>query len=90
MTNKPLITVVIQRFKDYPTTTLTQFNNYLATLNWYEEATIKYFMYRTAIGLADYYNITLSDYTENVVFTQVRNWLAQTDWNKLNKIIFNE
>lgn len=89
MTNENLIKEVIQRFKDVPTTTLTQFTNWLNTKQWWEAATVKYFMYRTAVGLAQYHGITLSDYTENVIFTQVRNWLSATELRKIEKVIFN-
>jgi len=90
MIQEELIRTVVQRFKDVPTTTLTQFTNWLNTLKWYEGATVRFFMYRTAIGLAQYHGITLSDYTENTIFTQVRNWLSETEWRKIERVIFNK
>jgi len=90
MIQEELIRQVVQRFKDFPTTTLTQFTNWLNTLAWYEGATIRFFMYRTAIGLSEHYGIILSDYTENTIFIQVRNWLSATEWRKIERVIFNK
>lgn len=89
MIQETLIREVIQRFKDYPATTLTQFTNFLNTKAWYESASVKFFMYKTALGLAEHYGITLANYTDNTIFTQVRNWLSETEWRKINKVIFN-
>jgi len=89
MIQETLIGEVIQRFKDVPTTTLNQFNSYLNGKQWYERASVQFFMYKTAIGLAQYHGIILSDYNESTIFTQVRNWLSTTEWVKIEKVIFN-
>ena len=65
MTNEPLITEFLTLVKQNPTVTLTQYNNWLATKQWYESATIRYFVYKLAIGLAQHYGVVLSNYTES-------------------------
>lgn len=90
MIQRELIQEVVTRFREYPTTTLTQFTNYIGAKPWYQQATVNYFMYKTAIGLAEHHGITLSDYTNNTIFIQVRNWIANATDAQIKRIIFNE
>jgi len=87
--NMDLLYEVVTLLKDNPTVTLVQYNNYLATKMWYEQAVINYFLFTVAIGLAQNYGVTLSDYNATTVLQKVRDWLAATENKKIAKVIFN-
>lgn len=88
MTHKELIREVVQKIKVNPALTLTQYNNYLSTKTWYEQVIIRYFVYKMGTGLAELYKVALSDYTEQQVLKNVRDFIAKTENTKLSKIIF--
>jgi len=88
--HKELITEVVMRLKNNPTTTLTQYNNYLSTKQWYEQAIIRFFVYKVAMGLAEYHGVVLTNYTETQVLQKVRDWIVATPAKKLSKVIFGE
>jgi hypothetical protein len=90
MIHEELLREVITKLKINPTLTLSQYNTYLATKQWYEAAIIRYFIYKTAIGLAQHYGVILANYTETTVLTKVRDWIVETPANKLEKILFNK
>lgn len=89
MKNEVLITEFLTLVKTNPTVTLTQYNNWLAKKQWYEVSIIRYFVYTLAMGIAKHHGVTLANYTENTIFTEVRDWLSETEWRKINKVIFN-
>ena len=83
-----LLKEVVTKIRNTPTLTLTQYNNYLATLPWYDAATVRYFIYRLAMGLAQHYGVTLANYTETQVMTKVRDWLVETPLKKIAKVVY--
>lgn len=87
--NEDLITQFITLVKQNPTVTLAQYNTWVGTKQWYEQATIRYFVYQMAIGLAASYNVSISAYTETIVLGKVRDWIVSTPARNLEKIIFN-
>jgi hypothetical protein len=89
MIHEALITEFVTLVKQNPTVTLTQYNNWLAGKQWYEAAIIRYFVYKTAIGLAEHYGVSLTSMTESFVLGKVRDWLVNTPARKLEKVIFN-
>jgi hypothetical protein len=90
MIHEDLIRDAITKLKANPSLTLTQYNNYLATKQWYEAAIIRYFVYKTAMGLAQHYNVSLTSYTETAVMQKVRDWIVATPANKLEKILLGK
>lgn len=84
-----LIKEVVTKIKANPTLTLAQYNNYLSGKPWYEQAIIRFFIYKLAVGLAQSYGVTLTDYTETQILSKVRDWIVATPTNKLAKIILN-
>lgn len=87
--HKELIKEVVLKIKANPTLTLTQYNNYLSGKLWYEQAIIRFFLYKLAVGLAQHYGVVLTDYTETQVLQKVRDYIVNTPNWKLAKIIFN-
>ena len=88
MIHKELITEIVLKIKDNPTATLTQFNNFVNQKTWWEQAVIRFFIYKLAMGLAQHYEVALTDYTENTIYKKVRDWIVATNYRKLNKVIF--
>lgn len=89
MKHEDLITEFVTLVKQNPTTTLAQYNTWLGKKQWYEQAIIRYFVYKTAVGLAEHYNVSITSYTENIVLNKVRDWIVSTPTRNLEKIIFN-
>ena len=87
--NIELLREVVTEIKTHPTLNLTQYNNYLAGKEWYEQAIIRYFIFVVALGLAQHYNIILVNLTEAKILTSVRDWLVETPAKKIAKILFN-
>ena len=83
-----LLKEVVLKIRNTPNLTLTQYNNYLTTQTWYDAATIRYFIYRLALGLASHYDVTLTGYTEAQVLTKVRDWIVNTPLKKIAKVIY--
>lgn len=68
--------------------TLTQWNNYLASLQWDDAYLIRWFLARLAVNLADRAEVDLSNYTENQVLAQLKTWIINTPARRLEKVIF--
>lgn len=88
--HKSVLIDMIRRVKESPNTTLTQYNNYLGTLTWYEAAIIRTFVFLLAQRLAKKRDVVLANMTENTVFIAVRNFLADTPKWKLARLILGE
>ena len=86
--NETLIKTVITYIRSKPTLTLSQWNTYLATKQWYEAGYIRAFIFKLAVGLAQYYGITLANYTEVEVLQKTRNWICTVNINILKKVVF--
>jgi hypothetical protein len=72
-----------------PTTTLTQWNNYLNSLGaWQKGVVFKAYMYKLARKLHERGAITLANYTEGTVWTATRNWIVNTNLNTVKRVIF--
>jgi len=84
---KELLKDFITKVKATPTITLTQYNTWLGTKQWYEAAIIRYFVYNLAIKLAGKKGITLANYTETTVLTALRNWIVATNLKTIGKIV---
>ena len=84
---KELLKEFITKVKATPTITLTQYNTWLGTKQWYEAAIIRYFVYNLAIKLAGKKGITLANYTETTVLTALRNWIVATNLKTIGKIV---
>lgn len=90
MIHEELIREVVTKIKATPTLTLTQYNTWLGTKQWYEQAIIRYFIFKVAVGLAEKYKVVLANYTETTVLTKVRDWIVATHANKLERILLNK
>lgn len=86
--NVDIIGKIVKQIKANPSLTLTQYNNYLATLHWSEAALIRYFIYVFGVALASRADINLSGITESNFLSQVRNYIVATPVRKLAKQIF--
>jgi hypothetical protein len=75
--------------KARPSLTLSQYNTYVATKPWYEQAVIRFFVYRLAMGLARHYGVSITSYTETFILGKVRDWIVATPLKKIAKIVFN-
>ena len=82
---KELLKEFVKKIKDNPTVTLTQYNNWLGTKQWYESAIIKYFVYTLATKLAERKGITLTDLTEAQVLQKLRDWIVDTNLRTIGK-----
>jgi hypothetical protein len=80
---------IVTKIKENPNVTFNQYSNYLTSLNWTTAATIRYFIYRFALKLAQKYSVSVGYYTEQTAFIQVRNFIADTPVRKLAKMILN-
>lgn len=88
--HREVLIELVRRVKTSPNTTLTQYNNYLGTLPWYEAAIIRTFVFLLAQRLSEKKDVTLANLTENTVFVAVRNFLADTPIRKLARLILGE
>jgi len=88
--NIDLLHEVVTLLKENPTVNLTQYNNYLSTKTWYEQAIVNYFLFTVAVGLAENYGVTLVDFTAAEVLKEVRDWIVATPAKKIAKILFGE
>ena len=82
-----IIKVFIQKIKATPNVTLTQYNTWLASKQWYEAAIIRYFVFVLATKLAENKGLTLANLTETTVLQNLRNWIVTTDLKIIEKII---
>jgi len=85
-----LIIEFITKIKSTPTITLTQYNTWLGTKQWWETAIIRYFVYQLAIQLAQKYDLVLANYTETTVLGKLRDWIVATPIGQISKIVLNE
>ena len=88
--NIELLKEVVTEIKTHPTLNLTQYNNYLAGKEWYEQAIIRYFIFVVALGLAEHYEKNLANLDETTILVNVRDWIVETPAKKIAKILFNE
>jgi hypothetical protein len=77
----------ITKIKATPAITLSQYNTWLGTKQWYEAAIIRYFVYVLATKLAEKKKITLAGLTETQVLTPLRNWIVATDLKTIGKTV---
>jgi hypothetical protein len=85
-----LIRDFIQQIKDHPTVTLTQFNTWLSTKQWQEDAQIRVFIFKLAQELANRQEVQLSDYTQAEILGKLRNWIVDAPIKKIAKVIFGD
>ena len=88
--NIELLREVVTEIKTHPTLNITQYNNYLAGKEWYEQAIIRYFIFVVALGLAEHYEKNLANLDETTILVNVRDWIVETPAKKIAKILFNE
>lgn len=96
----PLATIDIYEYKDtlkaavtYIKTqnpTLAKWNTYLGTLAWNDAYMVRFVLATLALKLAERAEITLSDFTEAQVLTQMKAFIIATPAAKLAKIVFGE
>ena len=88
--NIELLREVVTEIKAHPTLNLTQYNAYLDTKTWYEQAIIGFFIFTVAKGLAEHYDKSLANLDETTILVNVRDWIADTPTKKIAKILFGE
>ena len=88
--NIELLREVVTEIKAHPTLNLTQYNAYLDTKTWYEQAIIRFFIFTVAKGLAEHYGKDLANLNETTILVNVRDWIADTPAKKIAKILFND
>ena len=88
--HRDVLIELVRRVKASPNTTLSQYNNYLGTLPWYEAAIIRTFVFLLAQRLSENKDVSLANLTENTVFIAIRNFLANTPAWKLARLILSE
>ena len=81
---------IITQIKSNPTTTLTQLNTYLATLQWYEEYTIRFFIFVFGKKLAEKKDVSIGAVTANAFWVAVRDFIVSTPSRKLAKLIIGQ
>jgi hypothetical protein len=77
----------IAKIKATPAITLSQYNTWLGTKQWYEAAIVRYFVFVLATKLAGKKNVTLINMTETTVLTALRNWIVATDLKTIGKTV---
>jgi hypothetical protein len=77
----------VQKIKATPTVTLTQYNTWLATKQWWEASIIRYFVFILATKLAEKNGLTLTNLTETTVLQKLRDWIVVTDLKTIGKVI---
>lgn len=85
-----VIKKIITQIKNNPTTTLAQLNTYLGTLQWYEEYTIRYFIFAFGRKLADIKDVSISSVTPTAFWNAVRDYIVVTPSRKLAKLILGQ
>lgn len=88
--NKVLVKQLIELIKDRPTLTSNQFNTYLATLSWYDEAQIRLIVYLIGTKLAEKKDISLANMTEGQFLQKVRDYIVATPVKKLARLLLNQ
>ena len=80
----------IAKIKATPTVTLTQYNTWLATKQWWEAATIRFFVFKLATLLANSKGLTLSNYTETEVLGKLRDWIVAKPSKEIAKVVLGQ
>lgn len=70
--------------------TLAKWNTYLGTLAWHEAYMVRFVLATLALKLAERAEITLSDFTETQMLTQMKAFIIATPAARLAKIVFGE
>jgi hypothetical protein len=78
----------IDKIRQMPTITLTQYNNYLNTLLWNDAASVRAFVYNMAKGLSDRGEIMVLGWTEGTVLREVRDYINANTDEVINRLIF--
>lgn len=84
-----LIKEFVKKIKDNPNVTLNQYNTWLGTKLWYEQAILRFFVFKLATLLSTHYDITLTDLSESQVLGKLRDWIVATPSRKLAKAILD-
>jgi hypothetical protein len=84
------IKTFIEQVKARPNLTLAQYNAYLGSLQWYDAAVIRFFVFVFAVRLAERKDIDLPNQTEANTLQAVRDFIVDTPARKLAKLIFNQ
>lgn len=79
---------VISYIRTHPALTLTQFNTFIGTKTYSEQACIRYYLYVLTRKLAKRYGVVLDNFTESEILKKLRNWIVNTDLNLVKKLIF--
>lgn len=82
-----LLKEFVLKIKDTPNVTLTQYNNWLGTKEWYESAVIKYFVYMLATQLTTNAGMELTNLTETEILLKLRNWIVANSLRTIGKTI---
>jgi len=69
---------------------MTQWNNYLKTLQWYDAYMVRFCVAQLAFELANRGLIQLSDHTEAQVLGQLKAFIIAQPLKRLNRILFGE
>lgn len=69
---------------------LTQWNNYLNGLAWYDAAMVRWALFVLAKNLADRNDIVLSDVTETEVLAKLRTWIINSPARLIAKVFYGE
>jgi len=69
---------------------LTQWNNYLSSLSWYDSLAVRWFLAVLAQRLAERNEVGLSAYTETEVLNKLKVWIIATPPRKLAKVLFGD
>lgn len=83
-----LLKTFIDKIRQTPDITLTQYNTYLNTMSWNDEASIRAFVYQVAKELYNRQEIDISGWTEGVVLREVRDFINNNSDDVINRLIF--
>ncbi len=88
--NKDLFKELVTAIKAKPTMTLANYTTYISTRQWYEQAMCNFFLYTVGMGLAEKFGVSMANYTQTTIWTQVRNWIVATPAKNIARILFGE
>jgi hypothetical protein len=83
------LVMFIEKVKATPSVTLAQYNTYLSTFHWTQQAVIRYFVFMLAQRLAARQDVNLANQNENTVLLAVRDFIVATPISNLARLIFN-
>jgi len=69
---------------------LTQWNNYLKTLQWHDAYMVRFWIAQLAFELANRGLIQLADHTEMQVLSQLKAFIVAQPLRRLNRLLFGE